>query len=154
LGALRSDPKDPPYLGKHLKEAEGIDLKEYFVDRTFVPAKKRGFQVGKTKRGKGTKIMSITNGHGLLIALRTESASPAEVKLVEPTLDERVVKEVPEHLIEDKPYDSEKLNESLMKNYTIEKICLDRLRRRVPTRRTPTTPVCPSMESGTTSVAW
>ena len=73
--------------------------------------------VGKTKRGKGTKIMGIADGHGLPLALRTESASPAEVKLVEPTLEERFVPEVPERLIGDKAYDSDRLDEGLIQNY-------------------------------------
>jgi hypothetical protein len=34
--------------------------------------------------------------------LRAESASPAEVKLVAPTMEERFVAEVPERLIGDK----------------------------------------------------
>jgi len=102
--------------------------------RDVCSGQKRGLQVGKTKRGKGTKIMGITDGHGLPIALRTESASPAEVKLVEATLDERVVKEVPERLIGDKAYDSDKLDESLMKSYGIEMISPNRQSRRVPTQ--------------------
>jgi len=73
--------------------------------------------VGKTKRGKGTKIMGIADSHGLPLALRTESASPAEVKLVEKTLDERIVADVPERLIGDKAYDSDRLDQDLMKNY-------------------------------------
>ena len=67
-----------------------------------------------TKRGKGTKIMGIADGHGLPLALRTESASPAEVKLVKVTLEERVVADVPERLIGDKAYDSDRLDEQLM----------------------------------------
>jgi len=86
--------------------------------------------VGKTKRGKGTKIMGIVDGHGLPIALRTESASPAEVKLVEPTLEERFVPEVPERLIGDKAYDSDTLDTSLMQNYGTEMIAPNRAKRR------------------------
>lgn len=54
--------------------------------------------------------MGIADGDGLRIALRTESASPAEVKLVAVTLEERVVGEVPERLIGDKAYDSDGLD--------------------------------------------
>ena len=46
--------------------------------------------MGKTKRGKGTKIMGIADRHGLPLALRTESAAPAEVKLVTATLEARI----------------------------------------------------------------
>jgi transposase len=85
--------------------------------------------VGKTKRGKGTKVMGIADRHGLPIALRTESASPAEVKLVEPTLEERIVAEVPERLIGDKAYDSDRLDQKLMSQYGMEMIAPNRARR-------------------------
>jgi transposase len=90
--------------------------------------------VGKTKRGKGTKIMGIADGHGLPVALRTESASPAEVTLVEKTLEERIVAEVPERLIGDKAYDSDKLDEQLMENYGTEMIAPNKVNRRTPTQ--------------------
>ena len=44
--------------------------------------KKRGLAVGKTKRGKGTKILAIADACGLPVAAHVESASPHEVKLV------------------------------------------------------------------------
>ena len=98
------------------------------------PGQKRGRLVGKTKRGKGTKIMGIADGHGLPIALRTESASPAEVKLVQPTLEERIVAEVPERLIGDKAYDSDRLDEELMRHYGTEMIAPNKHNRLVRTQ--------------------
>jgi len=95
---------------------------------------KRGRLVGKTKRGKGTKIMGIADRHGLPLALRTESASPAEVKLVTATLDARVVADVPERLIGDKAYDSDRLDEQLMQQYGTELIAPNKQNRRVPTQ--------------------
>src|SRR5580700_11468951 len=50
--------------------------------RDVCSGQKRGRCVGKTKRGKGTKIMGLADSHGLPLALRAESASPAEVTLV------------------------------------------------------------------------
>jgi transposase len=85
--------------------------------------------VGKTKRGKGTKIMGIADGHGLPLALRTECASPAEVKLVEQTMEKRLVPEVPERLIGDKAYDSDRLDQSLMENYGTKMIAPNRAKR-------------------------
>jgi hypothetical protein len=38
--------------------------------------------VGKTRRGKGTKIMAISDAYGLPVAAHIASASPHEVKLV------------------------------------------------------------------------
>ena len=46
--------------------------------------KKRGSAVGPTRRGKGSKIMAISDGHGLPLAVHVASASPHETKLVEP----------------------------------------------------------------------
>ena len=75
---------------------------------------KRGRQVGKTRRGKGTKIMAIADGTGLPVALCTESASPHEVTLVERTLDAR--------FIGDKAYDSDRLDAHLRRQRGIELI--------------------------------
>jgi transposase len=105
-----------------------------FCGRDVCPGQKRGRQVGKTKRGKGTKIMGIADGHGLPLALRTESASPAEVKLVQATLEARIVAEVPERLIGDKAYDSDRLDQELMQNYGTELIAPNRINRRIPTQ--------------------
>ena len=105
-----------------------------FCGRHVCAGQKRGRLVGKTKRGKGTKIMGIADGHGLPLALRTESASPAEVKLVERTLDKRLVADVPERLIGDKAYDSDALDEQLMQNYGTEMIAPNKANRRVPTQ--------------------
>lgn len=105
-----------------------------FCGRNVCSGQKRGRLVGKTKRGKGTKIMGIADGHGLPLALRAESASPAEVKLVEATLAERFVAEVPERLIGDKAYDSDRLDAQLMQNYGTEMIAPNKINRRVPTQ--------------------
>ena len=53
--------------------------------RELCTGKKRGLAVGKTKRGKGTKIMAIADASGFPVAACVESASPHEVKLVEKT---------------------------------------------------------------------
>jgi hypothetical protein len=48
--------------------------------------------VGKTKRGKGSKIMAMADSHGLPVAVYVESATPHEVRLVNATLSARFVK--------------------------------------------------------------
>ncbi len=50
---------------------------------------------------------------GLPVAAHTTSASPAEVTLVQATLETRFVPERPEHLIGDKTYDSDPLDACL-----------------------------------------
>jgi transposase len=102
--------------------------------RNVCSGQKRGRLVGKTKRGKGTKIMGLADGHGLPLALWTTSASPAEVKLVKATLEARVVAEVPQRLIGDKAYDSDKLDEQLLREYGTELIAPNKVNRKVPTQ--------------------
>ena len=74
---------------------------------------KGGAAVGKTKCGKSTKLMAVADGAGFPIALSVGSASPHEVRLVEDTLDQRLVDEQPERLIGDRAYDSDPLDEKL-----------------------------------------
>jgi len=54
--------------------------------------------------------MGITDAHGTPVALFVESASPAEVTLVEQTLRCRFTTALPERLIGDKAYDSNGLD--------------------------------------------
>ena len=42
-------------LAQHLKDAEGLDLRECFVDGTFVPAKKGGAASGKPSAARGPR---------------------------------------------------------------------------------------------------
>ena len=69
--------------------------------------------MGKSKRGKGTKIMAVVDSHGLPVAVTIASASPHEVTLVGQTLAEMVIPNAPQHLIGDNAYDSDKLDEEL-----------------------------------------
>jgi len=105
-----------------------------FCGRDVCSGQKRGRLVGKTKRGQGTKIMGIADGHGLPLALRAESASPAEVKLVEQTLEARIVADVPERLIGDKAYDSDRLDQALLHHYGTEMIAPNKVNRRTRTQ--------------------
>ena len=75
--------------------------------------KKGGRAVGKTKRGKGTKVMAVADRSGLPIAIHIAPAAPHEVTLVEATLASRFVLEAPQRLIGDKAYDSDPLDEQL-----------------------------------------
>ena len=56
------------------------------------------------------------------------------MKLVTATLDARIVADVPERLIGDKAYDSDRLDEQLMEEYGTEMIAPNRVNRRVPTQ--------------------
>jgi transposase len=52
-------------LANELREAGALDEREAFIDETFASAKSGGEGIGKTKRGKGVKIMAIVDRHGL-----------------------------------------------------------------------------------------
>jgi transposase len=59
--------------------------------------------------------MAFSDGSSVPLALHTESASPHEVTLVEPTLASAFLRErQPERLIGDKAYDSDPLDEILL----------------------------------------
>jgi transposase len=78
--------------------------------------------VGKTKRGKGTKIMGLTDAFGLPIAVDTTSATPHEVTLVDSTLDCCFLEHVPDKLIGDRAFDSDKLDKRLALERGVELI--------------------------------
>ena len=79
--------------------------------------------MGPTKRGKGTKWMVVVDGQGVPVACQLTSASPAEVTLLESTLD-RCQTNIPFglKLIVDRAYDSDRLRNRLWGRY-IELIC-------------------------------
>ena len=134
LGAFGRSGKNPAGAGATSQRRWRAGFERMLCGRNVCSGQKRGRLVGKTKRGKGTKIMGIADGHGLPLALRTESASPAEVKLVEKTMEERIVADVPERLIGDKAYDSDRLDQKLMEHYGTELIAPNKINRRTPTQ--------------------
>ena len=102
--------------------------------RDIFPGKKGGKQVGKTKRGKGTKLMVVADGEGVPLGILTDSASPHEVTLIEKTIDEIVLPgKQPERLIYDRAADSDKLRDAFQQR-GIELICPHR-RNRKKTKR-------------------
>lgn len=75
--------------------------------------------------------MAIADGFGLPFAIHLASAAPHEVTLVENTLEDRFVAEVPERLIGDRAYDSDPLDERL-ENQGVEMIAPHRANRKKP----------------------
>jgi hypothetical protein len=55
-----------------------LDLQEAFIDGSFAPAKQGGTSIGKTKRGKGSKIMAIADRQGLPVAVYVASEMTRE----------------------------------------------------------------------------
>ena len=81
---------------------------------------KGGSAVGPTRRGKGSKIMAISDGHGLPLAVHVASASPHETKLVEVTFEQRFLAETPERLIGDRAYDSDPLDARIRERFGVQ----------------------------------
>src|ERR1700675_864512 len=81
---------------------------------------KRGSAIGPTRRGKGSKIMAISDGHGLPLAVHVASASPHETKLVRPTLEQRLLAEAPERRIGDRAYDSDPLDVQMRERFGVQ----------------------------------
>ena len=69
--------------------------------------------VGKTKRGKGTKIMAVTDTGGTVPSVSIQSASPHEVEPVEKVLEEQFIESLPKKLIGDKAYNNDPLGQVL-----------------------------------------
>ena len=88
--------------------------------------------MGKTKRGKGTKIMGLADAEGLPLAVDAGSASPHEVKLVDATLDASFMDELPQRIIGDKAYDSDELDLRLEEERGVELIAPHRNNRIQP----------------------
>jgi transposase len=61
-------------LAQALHDEGYLNLQEAFIDGSFAPAKRGGTYVGKTKRGKGSKIMAIADRQGRPVAVHLESA--------------------------------------------------------------------------------
>jgi IS5 family transposase len=91
--------------------------------------KKRGSEVGKTKRGKGSKWMVVVDGQGIPLGGTITSASPAEVTLIEQVLNQSYGKSKIQRLIYDKAADSDPLRVRLAKR-GIDLICPHRINRR------------------------
>jgi len=87
--------------------------------------------VGKTKRGKGTKLVALADASGLPLAVHAASASPHEVTLVEAALAASFVDGEPERLIGDRAYDSDPLDAALEER-GIEMIAPHRRNRKKP----------------------
>jgi len=89
-------------LANELRERGSIDESECFIDATFASAKRGGQGVGKTKRGKGVKILGIVDRNGLPSSVSAYAANHHEVTLVQLSFDFYMIEAKPENLIGDR----------------------------------------------------
>lgn len=112
-----------------LRAQGDIDEREPFIDATFALAKCGGEEIGKTKRGKGVKILAIVDRHGLPL----HAADHHEVTLAQLSFDSYMIEAKPEHPIGDKAYDNDALDQEL-KQDGVELIAPHRCNRKVKTK--------------------
>src|SRR6267142_971906 len=99
--------------GELVEERDGYRLYECYIDGTFCKARGGGDGVGRTKAGKGVKIMVLVDARGLPVAVETTSATPHESKLVQQLFGFMLTLDMPQRIIGDKAYDSDALDEEL-----------------------------------------
>jgi len=66
--------------------------------------------------------MAIVNRRSLPLAVHVASASPAEIRLVDATLEDRFLAQYPPYLIGDRAYDSDPLDGQLLEAFGIDLI--------------------------------
>ena len=120
VGARRQAGEDPAPLGYRITSPWAVAVGRGVYRCLLHGGKKGGLAVGPTKRGKGTKILAICTDHSLPLAIGIQSASPHESQLVEETLGQSFLDELPERLIGDAAYDSDPLDAYLLETYDIE----------------------------------
>src|SRR5689334_11511150 len=87
MGAGRCLAPGAETLARNLEERGDLGLSECFIDGTSLSLK-RGTALGKTKRGKGRKLLALADASGFPIAIHLESAAPHEVTLIHATLEQ------------------------------------------------------------------
>lgn len=97
--------------GGLVEERGGYRVYECFIDAAFSGARGGGDGVGRTKAGKGVKIMVLVDARGLPVAATTGPASPHESTLVQGLFAFVFTDGAPERIVGDKAYDGDTLDE-------------------------------------------
>lgn len=132
-----------------LDELGKLDLTQTNLDATFAPAKGGGAEVGNTRKGKGTKIEIVSEGHSIPLSLTVASANEAEITLAEPTVAAiRITtrrgrpKTRPKLVCADKAYDSMAFRRALRKR-GIKTAIPERTSKKQKRRKKGPKPQCP-----------
>jgi transposase len=120
-------------LANELRDQGGMDETECFIDATFASAQGGGEGMGKTRRGKGVKILAIVDRHGLPLSVSTHAANHHEVTLVQLRFDFSMIEAKPQHLVGDKASDGDARDDAL-KQDGIEMIAPHRSNRTLKTQ--------------------
>ena len=109
-----------PKTGRRLARPREAGFKRVVHRCQLQCGEKGGSAVGPTRRGKGSKIMAISDGHGLPLAVHVASASPHESQLVTPTLERCFLAETPKRLIGNRAYDSDALDAQMREHFGVQ----------------------------------
>ena len=131
LGRFRDLSSCVGTLARKTRAPEETQLGRNDRRRHVFSRKKRGAAVGKTKKGKGTKIMLMVDGEGTPLSAFTLGANTAEVHAIENLIDDRVPKRKPDRVLYDKAADADWLRECVAAR-GIELICPHRVNRKKP----------------------
>lgn len=107
---------------------------EAFIDGSYVPAKRGGACVGRSRAGQTTKMLALANSDGLPISIAVAPGNRHDVVLTELALDSTFVRTLPSKLVGDKAWDSAKLQNELASQRGIELIAPKRGGARPSTR--------------------
>jgi len=139
-------------MGTHLAYSTGqagcpgqVRVGASLSGRELCTRKKGGTGIGKTKVGKGSKVMLVVDGHGLPIGLHLDSAQPHEITLADQTLRSIRVPQKrgrprsrPQSLAADKAYDSRTFRTELrMRGIKTAIPSFERRKRKIPKRGRP-----------------
>ena len=116
-GVFRRVPEEP---AADLQERGGTDIREAFIDGSFVPAKKGAVRSAGQSAAKGAGSWQLRTLPVFLSPYALQVLSPHEVKLTETALNGLLISAMPEKLIGDKAYDSDGPDAELLKKHGIE----------------------------------
>lgn len=132
-----------------LDERDLLDLSQTNLDATFAAAKAGGGGVGNTRKGKGTKIEIVSEGHSIPIGLVVANANQAEITLAESTLKTIRIPQArgrpktrPGLVCADRAYDSQALRRKLQKR-GIKSAIPERISSKCKRRKLGPKPHCP-----------
>jgi transposase len=121
MGRGRHVARDVARPPRRARCARPAAVGEHVHRRLVRVGEKGGSDIGKTPRGKGSKWMVVVDGQGIPLGIHVTSARPAEVTLVDATLNTIRVprqhggrpRQHPDRLIADRGYDSDPLRRRL-----------------------------------------
>lgn len=105
------------------------DNKESYIDASYVESKSSKHKCGYGWKGKGSNIVLLLNQNSEPISFLLESAQPHEIRHIENILDQVNDEQLPEKIIGDTAYDSDKHDKILMTKFGIDLIAPHRSNR-------------------------